>query len=147
MSIFGTPTYDNSYNAKIEALLSQQSENIGKYFNEAGSALETQYGSLYGQTMTDAVNKLASKGIYNSPVSQVSLNRTTKSLADTYANAKSQLAAQRLSAEGNLTSQQISYFENLANQQFQQQLAESQSEASLFGSIAGLGGGLLGGIL
>lgn len=125
-------------------LINKQYSAISSYYDEAGAAFEQQYKGLYGQTMQNAVNALASSGIYESPVSQNQLNRTQSALAETYATGKSQLAGQRLSAESAVDQQRISYYQNLANLQYQQARDKAARKSGLFGSIGGLGGTLLG---
>jgi hypothetical protein len=94
--------------------------------------------------MQSAVNNLASRGIYNSPVSQVGLNKTMQGLADTYANAQANLQGQKLNATSNIDSQRIQYQMNLANTKYQTQLQEYQNNQSTYGALGGLAGALVG---
>lgn len=139
-----TPTMDMSGYTSAYNLINKQASDIDKYYQEADTSLESQFKSYYGQQMQDTVNALAAHGTYNSPVSQLQLNRTTQKLADTYANAKSTLAGQKLSAESNIETQMANYQMNLANAQYQQQLADYNSKNSLISSIGGLVGGVIG---
>lgn len=130
--------------AKALELIQGQYANIDRYYKTANTALEGQYKTYYGQTMQDAVDALAKQGLYGSPVAQKRQNRVIKGLADTYAAAKSQLAGQKMQAEGTVNAQMIGYYQNLANLQFQQSAAEAQGQAQMFSGIGGIGGALLG---
>jgi hypothetical protein len=141
------PSYDYSGYQKALDLINQQQANVNTYYQQAGQSLESQYGQMYGTTMQNAVNASAAKGIYNSPVSQVGLNRTTSQLANVYANAQANLQGQKLEAQNGIDSQMASYYTNLANTQYQTQMGQYQNQQSTFGAIGGLAGGALAAIL
>lgn len=149
-SLFGGKKSNKGYKSAMasmseaEKLINQQYGNIEEYFNQAGSAFETQYKSYYSQQMQDAINTLAGTGIYESPVAERSLGRQRQALAETYATAKSQLAGQKLSAIGAVDQQRISYLQNLAQLQYNKQLAKQQEQSQIFGTIGGIGSALLG---
>lgn len=137
------PKYNmDSMNQALD-LINKQYTNVNDYFKTAGQDLETQFGSMKSQTMTDAINSLASTGVYDSPVSEYGLNRTRKGLAETYATAKSSLAGQQMQAVSAIDSQKINYYQNLAGMQYQQALAKQQGKNQIFGSIASLGAALI----
>lgn len=139
-----TPKYDMSGMNQALALIEKQYGNIEEYFNEAGGAFEEQYKSYYGRSMQDAVSNIASRGIYESPVSERALGRTRTALGETYATAKSELAGQKLQAVSAVDQQKIGYMQNLASLQYQRQLARQQKKAQGFGMLGGLGGALIG---
>lgn len=138
------PKMDMSGMNEAYRLINEQYGNIEKYFNEAGSAFNTQYQGYYSNTMQDAVNKLAGSGLYESPVGQKQLNRQQVALGETYAAGKSQLAGQKMQAIGQVDQQKISYYQNLANMQNQKAQQKYQSQQQMWGTIGGLGGSLLG---
>jgi hypothetical protein len=129
--------------AKAMELIEGQQTSLNQYFRSANTALESQYKTYYGQQMQAAVDALAKSGIYGSPISQKRQNRTMQALADTYANAKSQLAGQQMTAQGSINAQKVSYYQNLANIQYQKELANAQSESAMWSGIGGIGSALL----
>ena len=138
------PKYDMSgMNAALD-LINKQEANLGEYFKTAGSAMEQQYGRLYGDEMGQAINMAASRGIYESPIAQKGIARKQAALAETYATAKSQLAGQQMQAQAGIDQQRVGYLQNLAGLQYQRQVAKMQGQSQLFGQIGGLGGALLG---
>lgn len=139
-----TPKYNMSAMNEALALIEKQYGQVEEYFKEAGSAFETQYGTYYGQQVQDAVSSLASRGIYESPVSERLLGRIRTALAETYATGKSQLAGQKMQAISAIDQQKIGYYQNLASIQYQQALAKQQKKAQAFGMLGGVGGALLG---
>jgi len=139
-----TPKYNMSAMNQALAMLEKQYKQTEDYFAEAGTALEEQYGTKYGQTMQDVYSSLASRGLYESPVSERAAGRARTALGETYAAAKSELAGQKLSALSQIESQKIGYYQTLANIQYQQALAKRQKRSSGFGMLGGLGGSLLG---
>ena len=139
-----TPKYNMSAMNEALALIEKQYGQVEEYFKEAGAAFESQYGTYQGQTMQDAVSALASRGIYESPVSERSLGRTRTALAETYATGKSQLAGQKTQTLSAIDQQKIGYYQNLASIQYQQALAKQQKRSTAFGMLGGLGGALLG---
>lgn len=124
-------------------LINQQSVNLGAYFETANNEFENQYKDFYGTTMQDAFNALASTGIYDSPVSENALNRKRKSLSTTYATGKSQLAGQKMSAEGAIDQQKINYYQNLANLQYQESAAKTAAKNQMWGTAASIGTAIL----
>lgn len=138
------PEYNMDAMSKAYELITKQQENINKYFNIANTALESQYKTYYGQSMQAAVDALAKQGIYGSPIAQKQQNRTIQALGDTYANAKSQLAAQQTEAQGSINAQLVNYYQNLANVQFQSGMAQAQGEGQKWGALGMLGGALIG---
>ena len=139
-----TPKYDMSAMKSALDLIEKQYADIESYFAEAGSAFEEQYKGYYGEAMQGAVSQLANQGIYESPVGEKQLTRTRTALGEQYATAKSQLAGQKMSALGAVDQQKIGYYQNLAQLQYQKQLAKQQKKGSIFGTMGGLGGALLG---
>ena len=139
-----TPKYDMRGMNEALALIEKQYGDIEQYFQEAGSAFEEQYKNYYGQQIQGAVSQLANQGIYESPVAEKALGRQRTALGEAYATAKSQLAGQKLSALSAVDQQKINYYQNLAQMQYQRQLAKQQKKASIYGSIGGIGAGLLG---
>ena len=138
------PKYDSTAMDNAYRLIQDQYANVDKYFNEAGTAFESQYKNYYSNTMQDAVNKLAGSGLYESPVGQKQLNKQQVALGETYMAGKSELAGQKMQAIGSIDQQKISYYQNLANIQYQQQVEKANRKKGLFGAIGGLGGSLLG---
>jgi len=110
------------------ALINKQYNAVNEYFANADESYETQYGNMYGNEMTDAINAMAGSGIFESPVSENALNRKRAALAETYAMGKSQLAGQKMSAIGAIDQQKVSYYQNLANMQYQQELAKTNAK-------------------
>ena len=139
-----TPKFDMSAMDEAYRLIEEQSANTESYFKEAGSALETQYGNLYGQSMQDVINAVSSAGIYESPVAQNVIGRQQTALGETYAAAKSKLAGERLSALGSIDQQKVAYKQQLANLQYQKALAKQQKKSQIFSTMGGLGSALLG---
>jgi hypothetical protein len=137
------PSRDMSGMDQALAMIESQYGNINKYFEQAGKDLETQFGALKGRTMTDAVNTLATTGIYDSPVSEYQLNRTRQGLEETYSTAKSNLAGQKMSALSGIDSQKIGYYQNLADMQYQDSLTKYQSKMQLIGAGASVLGAIL----
>jgi hypothetical protein len=125
------------------ALINGQQSNINDYFNTADTSFETQYGQLYGQAMTDAINAMAGSGIFDSPVSENALNRTRTALANTYATGKSQLAGQKMAALGGIEQQKVNYYQNLANLQYQDQTNKQQEKMQTIGAIGAIGAALI----
>lgn len=139
-----TPRYSMKGMNAVQDLIEKQSRNLEEYYKQSGTALEQQFGTIYSQQMEDATSALASRGIYESPVSERSLGRTRATLADTYASAKSELAGQRLQAESNIDQQRVNYLQNLAQLQYNRQLAKQQKRSSIYGIMGSLGGAALG---
>lgn len=125
-------------------LIQSQYGQTEQYYGEANTALESQYGNLYGQTMQDTIGALANQGIYESPTSQNVLNRQQKALGETYATAKSQLAGQKMATLGAIDQQRVAYQQSLAQMQYSRALAKQSKKASMFGALGGLGSALLG---
>ena len=138
------PKMDMSGMNEAYRLISEQYGKIDNYFNEAGTAFESQYQGYASNTMQDAVNRLAGSGLYESPVGQKQLNRQQVALGETYAAGKSQLAGQKMQAIGQVDQQKISYYQNLASMQNQKAQQKYQSQQQMWGTIGGLGGSLLG---
>ena len=138
------PKFDMSAMDEAYRLIEKQTGQVEEYYKEAGGALEQQYGNLYGQTIQDVVNAMATAGIYDSPVSQSVMARQQQALGETYATAKSKLAGERLSALGAIDQQRVAYKQQLANIQYQQALAKQQKKAQVYGAIGGIGRALLG---
>jgi hypothetical protein len=138
------PRYNMGALKQAGELIEQQYKNIEDYFKEAGGAFEQQYGTYYGQTMQDAVSRLASQGIYESPVSERALGRTRTALGESYAAGKSKLAGQKMQALGAIDQSKINYLQNLANAQYSRQMAKQQQQAQMFQMAGGLGSSLLG---
>ena len=135
-----------AYSASMDqalALINGQSTSLNDYFNTANRAFETQYGQYYGQEMTDAINSMAGSGVFDSPVSENSLNRTRTALANTYATGKSQLAGQQMTAQGQISQQKVAYYQNLGNLQYQDQQAKEQKKMQTWGTIASVGAALI----
>lgn len=128
---------------KALALIQGQQAGLDKYFKSANTALESQYKTFYSQTMQDAIDDIARRGIYGSPVAQKRQARITQSLADTYASAKSALAGQKVQAEGQINQQLVGYYQNLAQMQFQEGMAQAAGQSQLFSGIGGIGAALL----
>lgn len=124
-------------------LINQQSVNLNEYFNTANTEFETQYSDFYGTTMQDAFNALSSTGVYDSPVSENALNRKRKALATTYATGKSQLAGQKMSAQGAIDAQKVNYYQNLANLQYQEAQAKQQAKNQMWSTAASVGASIL----
>lgn len=149
-SLSGNKGRNKAYKAALGSLqqagqlIDRQYANVNDYFNQADTAFESQYKDYYGTQMQDAVNALAGSGIYDSPVSELSLGRTRKALAQSYATGKSELAGQKMQALGSIDQQKISYLQNLASLQYNKQLSKQQEQSQLFGAIGGIGGSILG---
>jgi hypothetical protein len=125
-------------------LIERQYSNIEDYFKEAGGAFEQQYSTYYGQQMQDAVSRMASQGIYESPVSERAMGRTRTALGESYAAGKSQLPGQKMQAIGQIDQAKIGYLQNLANAQYSRQMAKQQQQGQMFSMLGGLGSSLLG---
>lgn len=118
------------------SLINKQYSNVSGYYDEATTAFETQFSDYSGNTMKDAINAIAGSGIYESPVSEMGLNRKRASLAETYATGKSQLAGEKLSALGSIDSQRIGYYQNLATLQNANAMNKAASNAAMWGTAA-----------
>lgn len=127
------PKMDMGAMDQAYALINKQYQNINEYFTSAEQSFETQYGSMYGVEMTDAINAMAGSGIFESPVSENALNRKRTALAETYAMGKSSLAGQKMQAIGAIDQQKVSYYQNLANLQYQQELAKTNAKNQQIG--------------
>mgnify|MGYP003610437339 CR=1 FL=1 len=130
--------------SQVSDLINQQYQNVDTYFNQANQDFGTQYQDYYSTQMQDAVNSLAGTGIYESPVSEMSLGRTRKALAQTYATGRSELAGQKMQALGSIDQQKINYLQNLAQLQYGKAMQSQQSQSQMFGMIGGLGTSLMG---
>ena len=138
------PRYNTAAMQEVEALINKQYANVQKYFEQANTAFEGQFNTYYGNTMQDAVSKLASSGIFESPISEKQLARQRTALAESYAAGKSELAGQKLTAESSIDQQRINYLQNLANVQYQNALAKQQQKSQIYGIMGGVGSAMLG---
>lgn len=138
-----TPKYNMAAMDEALRLIDKQYTDTESYYNQAGEAFESQFGTYKGQTMQNAVNALASIGIYESPVSENQLNRTRTALGETYMAGKSELAGQKLAATSAIDQSKISYLQTLSNLQYNRAMAKQSSHSSLYSTLGGLGAALL----
>jgi hypothetical protein len=138
------PKYNMGALNQTGALIEKQYGDVESYFKEAGTAFEGQYSRYYGQQMQDAVSQMASRGIYESPVSERALGRKREALGESYAAGKSQLAGQKMQAIGQIDQSKINYLQNLAGAQYSRQMAKQQQQGQMYSMLGGLGGSLLG---
>ena len=138
------PKYNMGALNEAGRLIEKQYGDVEAYFKEANTAFEGQYQNYYGNQMQDAVNQMANRGIYESPVSERALGRTRQALGETYASAKSQLAGQKMQAIGQIDQAKIGYLQNISNAQYSRQMAKQQQQGQMFSMLGGLGSSLLG---
>jgi hypothetical protein len=119
--------------------INDQYAQTSNYYDQASTDFETQFQQQYGQTMTDAVNNMASNDIFESPVSEKALNRTRQGLNMQYAVGKSALAGQKMSALSSIEGQKIGYYQNLASLQQSAANAKRSSIMQGIGAAASLG--------
>ena len=138
------PKRDSSALSSLSDLITSQETGMNNYFNEADASLESQYKNYYSDEMNTAFNDISNAGIYDSPVGQKQINRTMTALGETYSNAKSALAGQRLQAESDIAGKKVDYYSALNQQNYENATNSYNRNVGIYSSIAGLGASMFG---
>lgn len=121
--------------AKLDALYDEQSKRVASQVDVEGMALKKS-----------AVEDLAARGIFSSPVSEQTLIRTNQTIAQAKADAEARLRAAQIDARTSLTSKLMDYASRAAEMQNQYDWkayeTESKNISSLLGGVGGVFGSL-----
>lgn len=138
------PSIDMTSMNKAWDLITKQESNLNAYFDQAGQDFNTQYNSMYGREMQDAINAMAGTGVFESPVSENALNRKRAVLGETYAVGKSRLAGERMTAQSNIEQQKINYYSKLNDIQYQEAMNKYAAKNEMYGIIGSFGATVAG---